>query len=331
MTQNDCIGILGAGAWGTALAQNLAANGRRVKLWARRAELAETINRTHRNADCLPDITLHEGVAATAQLADLAGCNVVLLATPAQYARAILKDASSHLAKDAVLVICAKGIETSSGARMDQVVEETLPGHAYAVLSGPSFAAEIAQGLPAAVTIAAKDATLATRLTELLGGRNLRPYSSGDVTGVLIGGALKNVLAIACGIVIGRGLGENARAALITRGLAEMTRLAVACGGRAETLMGLAGLGDLVLTCGSSQSRNMSLGIALGKGETLAAILARRHSVAEGVATSSAALTLAAKHTIDMPITAAVQAILHRHADIDATVAALLARPFKAE
>jgi glycerol-3-phosphate dehydrogenase (NAD(P)+) len=229
------------------------------------------------------------------------------------------------------IVICAKGIELNSGALMSEVVGETLPGRPVAVLSGPTFAAEVARGLPTAVTIASADRPVAADLVETLGSQTFRPYASDDVIGAEIGGAVKNVIAIACGITEGHQLGENARAALITRGLAEITRLCVAKGGRAETMAGLSGLGDLTLTCTSRTSRNYALGIDLGRGAKLADILARRRTVVEGVATAAAVTKLAARLGVEMPIANAVADVLHRGTDIDATIAALLARRFRAE
>ncbi len=228
-------------------------------------------------------------------------------------------------------VICAKGIERQTGALMSEVAAEALPGGPLAVLSGPTFAAEVARGLPTAVTLACADGDLGALLMAALGSRRFRPYLSDDLVGAQIGGAVKNVIAIACGIVTGRGLGDNARAALITRGLAEMVRLAMAKGAQPETMMGLSGLGDLTLTCNSQQSRNMSLGVALGRGEALADILAARRSIAEGVSTAPSVVALAGRLGVEMPICEAVDRVLHHNADIDATIEALLARPFKAE
>jgi glycerol-3-phosphate dehydrogenase (NAD(P)+) len=228
-------------------------------------------------------------------------------------------------------VLCAKGIETGSGALVSEVAAATLPGAPLAVLSGPTFAIEVARGLPTAVTLATADATLGRALIAALGTRSFRPYLAADLVGAEIGGAVKNVLAIACGIIVGRGLGDNARAALITRGLAEMVRLAVAKGGRVETLMGLSGLGDLTLTCTGTQSRNHSLGIALGEGRSLAEILGPRRSIAEGVASAAAVAGLARRLGVEMPIVAAVDAILNAGAEIGATIDGLLDRPFRSE
>jgi glycerol-3-phosphate dehydrogenase (NAD(P)+) len=253
---------------------------------------------------------------------------ILLLAVPAQHVRATCRALAGMTVP---VVVCAKGIETETGALMSEIVAAELPGAPLAVLSGPTFAAEVANDLPTAVTLAMRDQAQGRALVDALGTRSFRLYLSADVIGAEIGGAVKNVLAIACGIVEGRRLGDNARAAIVTRGLAEMMRLATAKGGRAETLMGLSGLGDLVLTCTATQSRNYSLGLALGRGRALHDILAERVSVAEGVDSAAATAALARRLTIDMPITDAVDAILHRAAPIDDAVAALLARPFRSE
>lgn len=324
-------GIIGGGAWGTALASVLRRAGRDVVIWAREPEVIAAINRDHANPLFLPGIALDPGIAATADLAAAAAADALLLVAPAQHLRGLATALAPHLAASVPLVICAKGIEEQSGALMSEVVAAIMPAAPLAVLSGPTFAAEVARGLPTAVTLAAHDAALGRRLIAAMGTREFRPYLSGDVAGAQIGGAVKNVMAIACGIIMGRGLGDNARAALITRGLAEMVRLACAKGGKAETLMGLSGLGDLTLTCSSTQSRNHALGVALGKGEKLADFLAARRSVAEGVSSAAAAAALARRLDVDMPIVFAVEAILHHGAKIDDAIDALLTRPFKEE
>ncbi|HUK61107.1 MAG TPA: NAD(P)H-dependent glycerol-3-phosphate dehydrogenase [Stellaceae bacterium] len=321
--------ILGGGAWGTALAQTLARADREVLLWAHETDTVAAINAGHENPVFLPGVALDPGVRATADLAEAARAELVLLAVPAQFVRAVTGGLT--LAPAAPVVICTKGVETRTGALMSEVLSETLPGVAVAVLSGPTFASEVARGQPTAVTLAASDRVLGEKLVAALGSRAFRPYLSDDPVGAEIGGAIKNVEAIACGIVVGRGLGENARAALLTRGLAEMMRLAVAKGGRHETLFGLSGLGDLTLTCTSLQSRNYSLGVALGEGRTLAEIQGARRSVAEGVSTAPAAVALATRVGVEMPIAAGIDAILHRGAAIDEVVATLLARPFRSE
>jgi len=321
--------ILGGGAWGTALAQTLARAGREAVLWAREEATVAAINSTHENAIFLPGVRLEAGVRATSDLAEAARADAVLLAVPAQYVRAVT--AGLTLATGVPVVICTKGIEIKTGALMTEVLAETLPGAPLAVLSGPTFAAEVARGQPTALTLATTDASLGQTLIAAIGSRTFRPYLSDDPVGAAIGGAVKNVEAIACGIVVGIGLGENARAAVITRGLAEMVRLAEAKGGKGETLIGLSGLGDLTLTCTSLQSRNYSLGVALGEGQTLAAIEGARRSVAEGVSSAPATVALAARVGVEMPIAAGIDAILHRGAAIGNVVANLLARPFRSE
>lgn len=324
------IGIVGAGAWGTALAA-LAAEQGEALLWARNAEVVEGINRHHLNALYLPGMPLPPHLHATGDLAALKDCEALVLAVPAQSLRDFAGRIGAALPKPVPLVIAAKGIEIATGRLPAEVLGEALPDWPLAILSGPTFAAEVARGLPAAATLACADEGLGATLVQRLGRATFRPYLSDDVTGAQIGGAVKNVLAIACGIVMGRRLGDNARAALVTRGLAEMTRLALALGGRRETMMGLSGLGDLVLTCSGTQSRNLSLGIALGEGQTLEQIMGARRTVAEGVHTARAIEALALRLRIEMPICAAVDAVLHRQADIGDMLAALLARPFRAE
>ncbi|KAA0573834.1 NAD(P)H-dependent glycerol-3-phosphate dehydrogenase [Azospirillum sp. Sh1] len=326
------IGVVGGGAWGTALALAALRAGRETLLWAREPAVVEAMSIRRENRDYLPGVPLPDALRVTGELADLGDCGAVLLVSPAQHARSVTAGMAPLLKPGAPVVVCAKGIELDSHALMSEAVGAALPaGNPVAILSGPTFAAEVARGLPTAVTLACADHDLGTALVAALGSRTFRPYLSDDVVGSQIGGAVKNVLAIACGVVEGRRLGDNARAALITRGLAEITRLALALGGRAETLMGLSGLGDLTLTCSSLQSRNMSLGAALGEGKSLAEILAARRSVAEGVYTAAAVVGLAAKLGVDMPICAAVDAILNRGAGLDETIDGLLSRPFRGE
>jgi glycerol-3-phosphate dehydrogenase (NAD(P)+) len=325
------IGIIGGGAWGTALALTARRAGRQVVLWARSAEVVAAINRDHANPLFLPGVPLDPAIQATGDLGEAAAVDALLLVAPAQHMRALAGALAAHLPSGVPVLICTKGIEEKSGALMSEVVAASLPTAPTAVLSGPTFAAEVARGLPTAVTLAARDAAQGRRLIAALGTRSFRLYLGEDVVGAEIGGAIKNVLAIACGIVTGRRLGDNARAALITRGLAEMVRLALRKGGKAETLRGLSGLGDLVLTCTSLQSRNHSLGVALGEGRALADILSERRSVAEGVTSAAAAAALAQLLGIEMPIVAAVDAILHHGAVVDQAIEALLARPFKSE
>ena len=325
------IGIIGGGAWGTALGLVALRAGRDPLLWAREAEVVASINDRHQNAVFLPGVPLDLRLRATGDLSAAATRDLLLLAAPAQHLRAIAGALAPHVKPGTPVIICAKGIEEHSGALLSEVVADNLPRATAALLSGPTFAAEVATGHPTAITLAATDPALGQRLAQALGSRTFRPYYTADVVGAQIGGAIKNVIAIACGIVMGRKLGDNARAALITRGLAEMARLALAKGGRAETLMGLSGLGDLTLTCTSVQSRNCSLGVALGEGKRLADILAERRSVAEGVTSAAAAAELAQRLGVDMPIVAAVDAILHRGAAIDAAIEGLLSRPFRSE
>ena len=323
-------GIIGGGAWGTALAASLRRAGRDTLLWAREAEVVTAINRKQINTLFLPGVRLDPAIKATGNLVDLASCDAWLLVTPVQYTRSICRQLAALNSKQPIL-ICAKGIEQQTLALPGAMVQAELPQHPFAILSGPTFAAEVASDHPTALTMACADQDLAAQLASAISSPKFRPYVSDDVIGAQIGGAIKNVLAIACGIVAGRGLGDNTRAALITRGLAELMRLGTALGAKPETLMGLSGLGDLVLTCGSTQSRNMSLGYALGQGKTLTEILGSRASVAEGVTTAAAAVALAARHQVEMPIVSAVDQVLNHHAAVPDMIAALLNRPLKAE
>jgi glycerol-3-phosphate dehydrogenase (NAD(P)+) len=324
------ISVIGAGAWGTALAILAHRAGCDVTLWARRAEQASDMCTAHENAAYLPGVALDPALHIETDLARALDADAVLYAQPAQHFRGFCRSAAP-LWKGAALVIAAKGIECESGALLNEIAATELAAAPTIVLSGPSFAAEAARGLPTAVALAGERADLVEALMLSLAHGAFRPYGSDDPTGVEIAGAVKNVLAIACGIVVGRGLGENARAALITRGLAEVTRLALAKGGRAETLMGLAGIGDLILTATSLKSRNTSLGFDLGQGKPLAAILASRRSIAEGVTTAAAVGTLAKSIGVDMPISFAVNRILKDASTIDDEVRGLLSRPLKHE
>ena len=321
------MGVIGAGAWGTALAASARRAGCEVVLWAREPEVVASVRDSHVNTLFLPDVPLDTGIRATGELTEAARADALLLVAPAQHMRATATALAPHLAADTPVVVCAKGIEHGTGALMTEVLAETMPTAPVAVLSGPSFAAEVARGLPAALSLGAEDAALSARLATALGTPHFRLYRTRDRIGPQIGGAVKNVIAIACGVAAGRALGDNARAALIARGLAEMTRLAVAKGGRAETMMGLSGLGDLTLTCNGAQSRNHVLGVALGEGRTLEQALAGKSSVAEGVDTAASVCALAAGLGVEMPICQAVNAVLHEGMDIDAAIAGLLARP----
>lgn len=328
------LAVIGAGAWGTALAIAVS-RGKRIgdiPLWAHEREVAADINARRVNDAFLPGIQIPSGIRATADLASAIGqAEVALIAVPAQHVRAVAARCAGVLRPGTILVLCAKGIELNSGKLMSEVLAETCPTARPAVLSGPTFAAEVAAGKPTAVTLACGEERAGAALAATIGSAALRPYLTDDIVGAQIGGAVKNVIAIACGIVEGRHLGDNARAALIARGLSEMTRLGVALGGRRETLMGLSGLGDLALTCNGQQSRNLSLGIALGRGKTMAEALSGRRSIVEGVDTAAAVHALARRQGVDMPIVAAVDGILHHGADINRTVASLLERPFKSE
>ena len=321
------IGVVGGGAWGTAIAQVMASDGSAVRLWAREAEVVASINARHANDLFLPGVTLSASVDAISNLDRLGDAEAIFVVTPAQHMRDVLAGLPRH---GAPLILCSKGIEAGSLKLLHQVAGEAVVGSPVAVMSGPTFAHEVARGLPTAVTLAAGDLALASRLAGLVARPTLRPYASDDLAGAEIGGAVKNVLAIACGVVEGAGLGQNARAALIARGFAEMTRFGLARGARAETLAGLSGLGDLVLTCSSTSSRNFSLGVGLGKGRAAAELLADRRTVAEGAFTAPVLALAARAAGVDMPVTDAVNRLL-RGAAAGAVVEALLARPLRAE
>ncbi|MDR3507696.1 MAG: NAD(P)-dependent glycerol-3-phosphate dehydrogenase [Caulobacteraceae bacterium] len=324
-------GVIGAGAWGTALAQVCLRAGLDTLLWAREPEAAAAINTEHNNPLFLPGVDLDPRLAATTDLADLAGRDVLLAVAPAQHLRATLIALGPALRPGLPVVLCAKGVEQGSLKLMTEVLADTAPQTIPVVLSGPSFAGEVARGLPTAVTLACADPELGRELAQALATPTFRPYWTHDLIGAEAGGAVKNVLAIACGIVEGRGLGRSAHAALVTRGFAEMTRLAVALGGEAQTVAGLCGLGDLVLTCSSPQSRNMTVGLALGRGESLQAALAGKLSVAEGVASAPAVRALARKLGVETPICEAVAAVLAGERDLDEAIGGLLARPLRSE
>lgn len=321
------IAILGAGAWGTALAQVIAKAGHPVILWGRDSAQVEAIERTRENAAYLPGIRLDERIKATSKLAEATiGAGTILIVTPAQTLAEILKHVGVAASAPVPLVLCAKGIERETGRLMSDVAAETLPGFPVAALSGPSFAADVARGLPTAVTIAADDAALAGDLAALLSSPLFRCYSTDDLVGVELGGALKNVLAIAAGAAHGAGLGASAQAALVTRGFVELRRLAESFGARPETLMGLSGLGDLMLTCGSEKSRNFAYGAALGRGESLAG-----RPLAEGAFTARIAARIARERNVDAPIIGAVDEILEGRMTISQALTALMTRPLRAE
>ncbi|MCD8498256.1 MAG: NAD(P)-dependent glycerol-3-phosphate dehydrogenase [Alphaproteobacteria bacterium] len=325
------IGVIGGGAWGTALAEVYARADRKTLLWARETEVVDSINTTHENTPFLPGVKLSPNLKATGDMADMKGFDILLLVTPAQHLGTSLKAMQSHLHKGQHLVICAKGIEITSGKLLTDIAAAIAPDCVISVLTGPTFAKEIASGCPAAVTLALADKAAGEELQAALATSDFRPYLTQDVIGTQVGGSIKNVIAIACGMAHGKGLGESARAALLTRGLAEMGRLSEALGGNAETLMGLCGVGDLTLTANSMQSRNFSLGAALGEGKTMAEVLATRSAVTEGVHTAEAALKLAATLNIEMPITAGVYACLHGGESVATVMKALMARPLGKE
>ena len=326
------IGVIGAGAFGTAMACVVRRAGHDTMIWARETAVADAINRQGVNTIFLKDIPLAPGIVATNDLSTAAsGADFLLLAPPAQHVRAVTAALRPHLKEGTPVVTCSKGIERGTCALMSQVIAETLPAAPVAVLSGPSFAHEIAADLPAGVTLACSDLELGARLAAAIGTPRFRTYLTDDVTGAHIGGVMKNVLAIACGIATGKKFGESARATLFARGLSEMARLGLAMGGRLETFMGLSGAGDLSLSCSSTSSRNTSLGIALGEGRSLHAVLGERVTVQEGVHSAESVAALARRHHVDMPITLAVDAVLNHDAVLDATIDRLLAHPYDLE
>jgi len=324
------IGVLGAGAWGTALAVVAQRAGRDVVIWARETEVAEALSRGEGNPVYLPGLSL-PAIEASSDMAVMAGVDAILAVVPAQFARPSYVTLDRHLTRPTPVALCAKGVEQSSLKLQTDVLADILPQARPSVLSGPSFASDVARGLPTAVTLASATPDDASAWIASIGLPTFRPYASTDLVGAEVGGAVKNVLAIACGICIGLGLGKSAHAALIARGFAEMTRLALALGGRAETVAGLSGLGDLVLTCSSEQSRNMSFGKAMGEGRSASDILAERKAVTEGAATAPALVQLARRQGVEMPISEAVARLLAGEVDVKAAMEALLNRPFKAE
>ena len=322
------LGIIGGGAWGTALAQVAATGGRETLLWAIEREVVDAVNEGHGNPVFLPNIALNRSIRATGDIAELRDCDAWLAVTPAQHLRSVLERTPDC---DKPLILCSKGIEEKTGQLLHKVAKEACPGAPIAVLSGPTFAHEVAKGLPTAVTLAAEDLALAERLRERIAIPAFRIYVSDDVAGAEIGGAVKNVLAIACGVVEGKGLGQNARAALVARGFAEMRRFGLAFGAQRETLSGLSGLGDLVLTCSSTSSRNYSLGLGIGQGRPAADLLSNRKTVAEGAFTAPVLARLAREKGVDMPIVDAVDALVAGRANVDQVLDALLTRPPRAE
>lgn len=332
----ETIAVIGGGAWGTALALTAARAGRQVRLWAREATVVEAINTARENPTFLPDVAFDVPLTASVALDDVcAGADCVLFVIPSQFVRTVARQVQAVLAAGVPVVVCAKGIESETGLLMTQVLEEEMPGRPLGVLSGPTFAQELAKGLPTAATIAFDEAAggeaPALALAKALATPFFRPYVSTDVIGVEIGGALKNVIAIACGIATGVGFGANARAALITRGLEEMKRLGEAVGGRRETVAGLAGVGDLTLTCSSEQSRNFSYGLALGRGEDMASFFGGRPVVVEGAINAITVTDLARKLEVELPICEAVRGVIKEDKPIGEVIGNLLGRPLKAE
>ena len=319
--------VIGAGAWGTALALTCARAGRVVSLWEPEAANAAQLA-AKRESLFLPGVQLDEAVTLASGLTDVARAQAILLVVPAQAVRVVTKSLASSITAGTPVIVCAKGIERGTRTFMAELIAACAPNAIPAILSGPSFAADVARGMPTAVTLAAIDDKLAGELARAIGSANFRPYHSTDVRGVEIGGAVKNVLAIAAGVVAGRGLGASAQAALTTRGFAELVRFGRAYGARPETMMGLSGLGDLLLTCSSPQSRNFSFGINLGRGQKPDAI---HGGLAEGVFTAPVLLEMAGERAVDMPIAAAVAALLDGRMSVDEAIESLLSRPFRAE
>lgn len=330
LSEINHIAVAGAGAWGTALALTALRAGRRSTLWAREAEVREAIRTAGENSWYLPGVDL-AGIEIVDEPQALCAADAVLMAAPAQHVRATAGLLAGGLTPGQPIVLCAKGLERGTAKLMTEVLAEAVPSAALAILSGPSFADDVARGMPTAVTLAAQDLSLAERLSSALGTAAFRPYASDDPTGAAIGGAVKNVLAIACGIAEGKGLGLSARAALIARGFAEMRRFAAALGAKADTLAGLSGLGDLVLTCSSAQSRNFAFGMALAKGESVGSATGQAAGVVEGAATARPVLERAEALGVDMPISAAVAALVDGSVSVDAVIADLLSRPLRAE
>ncbi|HEX3676452.1 MAG TPA: NAD(P)H-dependent glycerol-3-phosphate dehydrogenase [Sphingomicrobium sp.] len=322
------LGIIGGGAWGTALAQVASADSRETLIWAMESEVVRSINERHENPAFLPGVRLNDSVRATGDIGEVRDRDALLVVTPAQHMRGLLEQAP---VADKPLILCAKGIEEQSGRLLHQIAIEACPGAPIAVLSGPTFAHEVAKGLPTAVTLAAQDLGLAERLRDRIARPTFRIYVSDDVAGAEIGGAVKNVLAIACGVVEGRSLGQNARAALIARGFAELRRFGLAFGAKLETLSGLAGLGDLILTCSSTSSRNYSLGLGIGQGRAAAELLSNRKTVAEGAFTAPVLARLAREKGVEMPIVDAVEALVSGRSNVDEVLDGLLSRPPRAE
>jgi glycerol-3-phosphate dehydrogenase (NAD(P)+) len=325
------VGIIGAGAWGTALAAAAVRGGSQAIIWCREPVVAKDIARHHENKRMLPGYTLPEEVIATTDLETACKANIIVMATPAQYFREVSMQIEPFVSEDSYVVIASKGIEIESRQLLSDIAVQTLPKMSISVISGPSFADEVAAGMPTAVALAAKDETTASWLARVFNSETFRVYPNDDIVGVQMGGALKNVLAIAAGVCRGRGMGSNTHAALLTRGLTEIVRLAVAMGGKRETLYGLAGVGDIILTCGNDKSRNMKFGISLGQGESAADLLSHRHAVIEGAHTAKTVAKLAELYNVEMPICAAVNEIIEGRMSVEDVLKELLERPVKPE
>ena len=321
------IGILGAGAWGTALATVVARNGHTVQFWDPVRDIIDNVNSKHQHPFALPGIKLDDKIMGVEQVENVAKKSVLLLALPSQAMRLSLEKISNHVSPNSIMLVCSKGIELETGALMTDLVKDLVPQASVAVLSGPTFASEVACGLPTAVTLASKNSTVSGELVKTLSRKEFRMYLTNDLVGTQVTGSVKNVLAIACGISDGRSYGDNARSSVITRGIAEVGRLNKALGGKADTLMGPSGVGDIVLTCTSKQSRNYSLGHSIGSSRNAANVIQSSTDTVEGVATAASVAKLSAKHGINMPITEAVNKVLHHGADIDTEIAQLLTRP----
>ena len=325
------VAVIGGGAWGTALANLCAHNGVKTTIWVREPFVAEAINNQHENIEFLPGVVLAESMTATSEMADLRGADAYLFVAPAQHARNVLSVLKTYAATNAPVALCSKGIEQSNSLLMTEVLSQVWPSARPAVLSGPSFAKDVALGLPTAITLACPNKSLGEQWAATVGARHFRPYLTDDLIGAELGGAVKNVLAIAAGAVTGKGFGESARAALIARGFAEFQRLGMAIGAKPETMAGLSGLGDLILTASSAHSRNMSLGIELGKGRAIDDILRERNTVSEGAASAAAVIALAQRAGVEMPVCESVAALVAGDKSIDQIIEDLLARPFKTE
>lgn len=325
------LGVIGAGAWGTALATVGVRAGLDTLIWALEDEVVTSINETHENHLFLDGVPLDPALRATPDMADLADRDLIMLVAPAQHLRSVSAKLAEHVKAGVPVLICSKGIEISTGKLMSNVLEETMPNSIIGVLGGPTFAAETSRGMVSALTLATADEKVGLEIMEALGMPNFRPYYTSDVIGAQIGGAIKNVIAIASGIVVGLGLGENAKAAVITRGLNEMQRFGLSRGARSETMIGLSGLGDLVLTCSSTLSRNMSLGKALGEGNSFKEIMAGRRSVSEGAHTVKVVHKIAIEEDLDMPITESVYRVIYDGDSVEEVMGDLLTRPFTKE